>query len=54
MQRIREQRKVRSTRFGPGDSVLPLDPRDPEVVRIKEAMRRHPSYVAKLRATTAR
>ncbi len=50
MQRIREQKKVRSTRFSPGQ-VLPLDPRDPEVVRIKEAMRRHPSAVSKQRGT---
>jgi hypothetical protein len=39
----------RSVRADPG-GVLPLDPRDPEVVRIKEAMRRHPSAVAKERA----
>jgi hypothetical protein len=47
MERIREQRKVRILRIAPGP-VLPLDPRDPEVVRVK-AMRRHPSYVAKQR-----
>ena len=46
MQRIRMQRKARSGRYDPAP-VLPIDPRDPEVVRIKEAMRRHPSYVAK-------
>lgn len=46
MQRIRMQRKTRTTRNDPAP-VLPFDPRDPEVVRIKEAMRRHPSYVAK-------
>ena len=46
MQRIRMQRKPRTSRYDPAP-VLPLDPRDPEVVRIKEAMRRHPSYVAK-------
>ena len=49
MQRIREQKKIRSVRFDPGPA-LPLDPRDPDVVRIKEAMRRHPSYVSKLRS----
>ena len=49
MERIREQRKVRILRIAPGPA-LPLDPRDPEVVRIK-AMRRHPSYVAKQRGT---
>ena len=49
MQRIREQRKIRSVRLQPGPT-LPLDPRDPDVVRIKEAMRRHPSYVSKQRA----
>jgi len=48
MQRIRDERKVRSTRFGPGP-VLPLDPRDPEILRIKEAMRRHPSSASKER-----
>ena len=48
MQRIREERKVRSIRFDPGP-VLPLDPRDPEIVRIKEAMRRHPSAASKQR-----
>jgi hypothetical protein len=49
VQRIRQERKPRSVRADPG-GVLPLDPRDPEVVRIKEAMRRHPSAVAKERA----
>jgi hypothetical protein len=42
MQRIKVQRKIRSLRFDPAP-VLPLDPRDPEIVRVKEAMRRHPS-----------
>jgi hypothetical protein len=42
MERIRVQKKTRSHRFGPGP-VLPFDPRDPDVVRAKEAMRRHPS-----------
>lgn len=47
MERIREQRKVRILRLAPGP-VLPFDPRDADVVRVK-AMRRHPSYVAKPR-----
>ncbi len=42
MQRIKVQRKIRSLRFDPSP-VQPLDPRDPEVLRVKEAMRRHPS-----------
>ena len=42
MQRIRIQKKPHSLRFQPG-SVLPLDARDPDVLRVKEAMRRHPS-----------
>ena len=45
MARIREFKKVRIPRLEPGPE-LPVDPRDPEVVRVK-AMRRHPSYVAK-------
>jgi hypothetical protein len=40
MERIRIQRKVRTHRFEPGGPVLPLDPRDPDVVRAKEAARR--------------
>jgi len=42
MERIRIQKKTRSHRFDPG-AILPFDPRDPDVVRAKEAMRRHPS-----------
>jgi hypothetical protein len=42
MERIRVEKKARKQAFG-SDPVLPLDPRDPEVVRVKEAMRRHPS-----------
>ncbi len=42
MERIRVQKKTRSQRFEPGP-VLPFDPRDPDVVRVKGAMRRSPS-----------
>ena len=51
MERIRIQKKVRTQRFEPGP-VLPLDPRDPDVLRVKEAMRRHPSAAG--RSQTAR
>jgi hypothetical protein len=46
MQRIRVQRKSRKPR---GDlfTVLSFDPRDPDVVRAKEAMRRHPSNASR-------
>ena len=42
MQRIRVQPKSRKPREDVF-TVLPFDPRDPDVVRAKEAMRRHPS-----------
>jgi hypothetical protein len=42
MERIRIQKRVRSQRFEPGGPVLPLDPRDPDVLRAKQALRRNP------------
>ena len=39
MQRIRIQRKGQTLRHDPSP-VLPLDPRDPDIVRAKEAARR--------------
>jgi hypothetical protein len=42
MQRIRIERKARKNRED-RCTVLSFDPRDPDVVRVKEAMRRHPS-----------
>jgi len=42
MQRIRVERKPRKAKDD-RCTVLPFDPRDPDVLRVKEAMRRHPS-----------
>ncbi|HYT30759.1 MAG TPA: hypothetical protein VEN82_08265 [Actinomycetota bacterium] len=49
MQRIRVQQKTRKTRMDQY-AVLAFDPRDPDVVRAKDAMRRHPSNASRTTA----
>jgi hypothetical protein len=46
MQRIRIEHKARKPKED-RCTVLSMDPRDPDVLRVKETMRRHPANAAR-------